>query len=158
MTVTNVILQVIEFYTGFEMDSRVYIVIFFPSVLVMCFVRSLKYLTPFSVIGTIFLGLGICSALYYFFNEFPDPSTRLDAFTGILPIPMYCAIFLFALHYMTLLLPLENTMRTPEHMPRLIVWSTLVNTFIYLAFGFLGYNKYPNACDTVIKNLPTEEK
>lgn len=146
----------IEFFSGLEMDPRVYIVIFFPFTCVLGFVPNLKYLTPFSVIGTLFLFLGVCTAFYYFLDDVPDPR-RLNALTEVLPVPMYCAIFLFALHNMTLYLPLENTMRHPGHMPRLIVASTLLNIVTYLAFGFLGYNKYLDACDTVIKNLPMVE-
>lgn len=150
------VLQVIEFFSGFEMNSRVYILIFFPFTCVLGFIPNLKYLAPFSVIGTLFLTLGICSAFFYFLHEIPDPG-RLNAVTEALPVPMYCAIFLFALHNMTLLLPLENTMKYPHHMPRLIVTSTLLNVIVYLTFGFFGYNRYPNACDTVIKNLPLQE-
>lgn len=146
----------IEFFSGFEMNPRVYIVIFFPFTCILGLVPSLKYLAPFSVIGTLFLAIGICIALYYFLSEIPDPG-RLNVLTETLPVPMYCAIFLFALHNMTLYLPLENTMKYPGHLPRLVVASTLLNTVIYLTFGLLGYNKYPNACDTVIKNLPIEE-
>ncbi|XP_036142916.1 proton-coupled amino acid transporter-like protein pathetic [Monomorium pharaonis] len=148
--------QVIEFFSGFEMDPRVYIVILLPFTCTLGFVPNLKYLAPFSVIGTLFLFLGICIAVYYFLDDVPDPR-RLDALTEVLPVPMYCAIFLFALHNMTLYLPLENTMRHPGHMPRLIAVSTLLNIVVYLTFGFLGYNKYPDACDTVIKNLPMME-
>lgn len=135
---------------------RVYIVIFFPFICAMGFVPNLKYLAPFSVIGTLFLFLGVCTALYYFLDDVPDPG-RLNALTEVLPVPMYCAIFLFALHNMTVYLPLENTMRHPSHMSRLIVISTILNIVIYMIFGFLGYNKYPDACDTVIKNLPMEQ-
>ncbi|XP_072765917.1 proton-coupled amino acid transporter-like protein pathetic [Anoplolepis gracilipes] len=148
--------QVIEFFSSLELNPRIYIIIFFPFTCALGFVPNLKYLAPFSVIGTLFLGIGVCITLYYFFDDVPDPR-RLNALTEILPVPMYCAIFLFALHNVTLYLPLENTMRHPEHLPRLIVASTLLNTVIYLIFGFFGYNKYPNACDTVIKNLPMEE-
>lgn len=146
----------IEFFSDLEMNPRVYIVIFFPFTCVLGFVPNLKYLAPFSVVGTAFLFLGVCAALYYFLADVPDPR-RLNALTEVLPVPMYCAIFLFALHNMTLFLPLENTMKHPAHMPRLIVASMLLNTFVYLTFGFLGYNRYPDACDTVIKNLPMGE-
>ncbi|KAG5321786.1 S36A1 protein, partial [Acromyrmex heyeri] len=148
--------QVIEFFANLQLNSRVYIIIFFPFACALGFVPNLKYLAPFSIIGTFFLFLGICIAFYYFLDEIPDPR-RLNVLTEVLPVPMYCAIFLFALHNMTLYLPLENTMRHPSHMPRIIITSTLLNTVIYLIFGFLGYNKYPDACDTVIKNLPMEE-
>lgn len=146
----------IEFFSGYEINSRVYIVLLFPFIYALVSVPTLKYLAPFSIIGTFFLFLGVCVAFYYFLDDVPDPR-RLDAVTEVLSIPMYCAIFLFALHNITLFLPLENTMRHPDRMPHLIVASTSLNIMLYLTFGFLGYNKYPDAYDTVIKNLPLEE-
>jgi len=148
--------QVIEFFSSFKMDVRIYLVIFFPFSVALGFVPSLKYLMPFSVLGTLFLLIGILIALYYFISDIPDPA-RLDAFTMFLPVPLYCSMFLFALHNITLYLPLENTMLHPTHLPRLIITSIVFNTIFYLVFGFLGYNKYPYACDTVIKNLPLDD-
>lgn len=135
---------------------RIYILIFLPFTGSLGFVPNLTYLMPVSTAGTIFLILGFCIACYYFLIDIPDPA-RLDAFTYVLPVPMYCAIFLFALHNMTLYLPLENTMKHPTHLPRLIIISMIFNSLVYLSFGFLGYNKYPKACDTIIKNLPLDE-
>lgn len=58
---------------------------------------------------------------------------------------------------MTVLLPLENTMKNPRHMPVILATTMMINMFIYIAFGFFGYNKYLDACDTVIKNLPLDD-
>ncbi|EZA61066.1 Proton-coupled amino acid transporter [Ooceraea biroi] len=126
--------QVIEFFSDFEMNPRVYI-IFFPFTGALGFAPSLKCLVPFSVIGSLFLIVGVCIACYYFLAVVPDPG-RLDAFTQILPVPMYCAIFLFAPHNMTLYLPLENTMKHPTHMPRLIVANMVVKIAISLSVLF----------------------
>ncbi|XP_043489315.1 proton-coupled amino acid transporter-like protein pathetic [Polistes fuscatus] len=48
-------------------------------------------------------------------------------------------------------------MENPRNMPRLIIIATILNTLVYVTFGFLGYNKYKESCDTVIKNLPLDE-
>ncbi|KAI4496230.1 hypothetical protein M0804_000040 [Polistes exclamans] len=148
--------QVIEFVTKITLDVRVYVIIFCPIYCLMILVPNLKYLTPFSVIGTIFFIMGIGISLIYFLDDFSNPK-RLDPFTNIYSVPMFSSIFLFALHNITIFLPLENTMKNPRNMPRLIIIATILNTLIYVTFGFLGYNKYKESCDTVIKNLPINE-
>ncbi|XP_071864325.1 proton-coupled amino acid transporter-like protein pathetic [Bombus fervidus] len=149
--------QLIEFFFDVKMDDRIYILALFPFVCLLSFIPNLKYLTPFSVVGALFMLIGISVTLYYLFEDFPDPA-RLEAFTQVFPVPMYCSLFLYALHNVTLCLPLENSMKNPEHLPRLITCNMLLNTCLYTMFGFLGYNKYmKNTCDTVIKNLPLEK-
>ncbi|KAK1135195.1 hypothetical protein K0M31_007966 [Melipona bicolor] len=149
--------QVIEFSFGIKMDTRIYILALSPFVCLLGLVRNLRCLAPFSVIGALFMFVGIFVSLYYLLEDIPDPA-RLDAFTYVLPVPMFCSLFLYALHNVTLCLPLENSMKKPQHLPRLITYNMLLNTCMYIVFGFLGYNKYTkDTCDTVIKNLPLEK-
>ncbi|KAK2589149.1 hypothetical protein KPH14_001968 [Odynerus spinipes] len=148
--------QLFEFYVNITLDLRLYVILFYPICCLLVLVPNLRYLTPFSAIGTVFFVLGIAVSWIYFLDDFPDP-TRLDRFTTVPSVPMYCSIFLYALHNITLLLPLENTMANPENMPRLVGIATIINTLIYIAFGFLGYNKYKESCDTVTKNLPLDD-
>ncbi|XP_076673491.1 proton-coupled amino acid transporter-like protein pathetic [Andrena cerasifolii] len=149
--------QVIEFFSGFAMDVRIYILALFPFACILGFIPNLKYLAPFSMIGSVFMFLGLCVSLYYLLDDVPDPG-RLQAFTHPFPVPMYCSLFLFALHNVAVCLPLENTMKNPYHLPLLLTFNTLFNMCLYTVFGFLGYNKYAsNTCDTVIKNFPIEE-
>ncbi|KAF3424823.1 hypothetical protein E2986_13535 [Frieseomelitta varia] len=153
----TVVALVIEFSFGIEMDTRVYILALSPFVCLLGLVRDLRHLAPFSVIGALFMFIGIFVTLYYLLEDVPDPA-RLEAFTSVLPVPMYCSLFLFALHNVTLCLPLENSMKKPQHLPWLITCNMLLNTGMYIVFGYLGYNKYSrDTCDTVIKNLPLEK-
>ncbi|XP_076752807.1 proton-coupled amino acid transporter-like protein pathetic isoform X2 [Xylocopa sonorina] len=152
----TVVALVIEFFSGVELDARIYILALFPVICMLGFIPNLKYLAPFSMIGTMFVLTGICVTVSYLVEDIPDPG-RLNAFTYVLPVPMYCTMFLFSLHNVTLCMPLENTMKNPTHLPRLIRCNILLNTCLYTTFGFLGYNKYADAtCDTVIKNLPVD--
>ncbi|CAL7943888.1 unnamed protein product [Xylocopa violacea] len=149
--------QVIEFFSGVELNARIYILALFPVICLLGFIPNLKYLTPFSLIGSMFMLTGVCVTLSYAIKDFPDPG-RLNAFTAVLPVPMYCTMFLFALHNVTLCMPLENSMTHPTHLPRLVRTNILLNTCLYTTFGFLGYNKYADTtCDTVIKNLPVDD-
>ncbi|KAL2736045.1 proton-coupled amino acid transporter-like protein pathetic isoform X1 [Vespula maculifrons] len=148
--------QVIEYYGNIVMNIRIYVLIFFPIYCCLILVPNFKYLVPFSIFGTIFFIIGITISLIYFLEDFPSLK-RLDAFTNVRSVPMFLTIFIYALHNITILLPLENIMHNPTNLPRLIIISTLFNTIIYIIFGFLGYNKYKDTCDTVIKNLPLDE-
>ncbi|XP_046748299.1 proton-coupled amino acid transporter-like protein pathetic [Diprion similis] len=78
-------------------------------------------------------------------------------YTNFFAMPVYCTIFLFAIHNMCILMPLENSMKTPDHLPIILVISMTFSSTLYLLFGLLGYNKYVNPCDTVIKNLPLDD-
>ncbi|CAL7943887.1 unnamed protein product [Xylocopa violacea] len=153
----TVVTLVIEFFSGVELNARIYILALFPVICLLGFIPNLKYLTPFSLIGSMFMLTGVCVTLSYAIKDFPDPG-RLNAFTAVLPVPMYCTMFLFALHNVTLCMPLENSMTHPTHLPRLVRTNILLNTCLYTTFGFLGYNKYADTtCDTVIKNLPVDD-
>lgn len=149
--------QVIEFFSGTHLDKRIYVLCLFPIVCALGNLTNLRYLAPFSTLGFIFIFIGICSSIYYFFYDIPDPG-RLNKFTKVLPVPMYGSMFLFAMHNTTYCLPLENSMENPQKLPGFLTVSMLFNMVTYMVFGFLGYNKYGEAaCDTVIKNLPMEE-
>ncbi|XP_034187802.2 proton-coupled amino acid transporter-like protein pathetic [Osmia lignaria lignaria] len=156
--VSSSLQQVIEYFTGVELDVRVYIVAVLPFFCGFGFLPNLKYLVPFSLIGSVFILVGLCVTLCYLLEDFPDPG-RLKPFTRVLPIPLYCTIFMYAMHNVTVCLPLENTMKNPRHLPYLITGNMTFIMFLNAIFGFLGYNKYMDAtCDTVIKNLPIEQK
>ncbi|XP_023288802.1 proton-coupled amino acid transporter-like protein pathetic [Orussus abietinus] len=148
--------QVIEHFSGVSLDIRVYLVLFLPIYLGLSLVPNLKYLVPITIMGSIFLAGGIFVSIYYFFSDFPSPA-RLRQFTDVYSTSVYCSIFMFAVHNMSILMPLENTMKNPANMPSILGFGMALNVVVYVFFGFLGYNKYMDACDTVIKNLPLEE-
>ncbi|XP_063975259.1 proton-coupled amino acid transporter-like protein pathetic [Diachasmimorpha longicaudata] len=149
--------QIIEYFTGINLDLRLYIALIFPILCALAMIPNFKYLVPVSVIGTVLMSLGIIGSLMYFIKDFPDVR-RLEPFTDSKEIPMFSSIFLFAIYNMSIILPLENTMKNPRRMVNILTTSMIINIFIYAVFGFLGYNKYENSCDTVIKNLPVEER
>ncbi|XP_008216698.1 proton-coupled amino acid transporter-like protein pathetic isoform X1 [Nasonia vitripennis] len=149
--------QVFEYLSGWNhQDVRIYLLVFLPIFCALSLIPNFKYLVPFTIIGSICLLLGFCTTLYYMIDQFPSPS-RLEMYTDIEHLAIYCSVFLFAVHNMSMLMPLENTMRHPRRMGLVLGVSMIVNVIVNVTFGFLGYNKYQNACDTVIKNLPLDE-
>ncbi|KAJ8676540.1 hypothetical protein QAD02_012327 [Eretmocerus hayati] len=154
--IATAFMQVIEHNLHLDMHVRFYIMLFLPFFLLLSLIPNFAWLAPFSIIGSIFLFSGLIGTTFYLLADFPSPS-RMQKFTSFDQIPLYCTFFLFAMHLMTVLLPLENTMKKPEKMPCIIVCAMTVNIMTNLTFGFLGYNKYIELCDTVIKNLPMDQ-
>ncbi|XP_058789151.1 proton-coupled amino acid transporter-like protein pathetic [Phymastichus coffea] len=148
--------QVIEYFADAHVDVRWYLMALIPIFIAFSLVPNFRYLVPFSVMGAVFLFFGFCLTFYYLLSDFPSPS-RLETYTDYEQLAIYCGVFLFAVHNMSILLPLENSMIHPSMMPVVLGSSMIVNVCIYILFGFLGYNKYPDACDTVIMNLPLNE-
>jgi proton-coupled amino acid transporter len=127
-----------------------------PIYLAFSLVPNFVYLMPFSVIGSIFISGGLFITVLYLIYDFPSPS-RLTMFTDYTKIPLVVCVQLFAVHNMSLLMPLENSMRKPQQMSMVVIISMTFNIGINMIFGFLGYNKYKNACNIVVKNLPLND-
>lgn len=147
--------QMIEYFSEVELNLRFYIIGMYPFTCLFGF-PSFKYLAPLTMLGSIFILIGIAVTLNYLIEDFPDPN-RLETFTQLLPIPSFCNLFLYALHNMTVTMPLENRMRTPHNLQRMLILNVSFNVLLYTTFGFLGYNKYMHdVYDTVVKNLPVD--
>lgn len=149
-------MQIVEYFSTIVWDIRIYVLISTPIYCLMAVLPNLKYLAPVSIIGSIFMIGGFLATLYYFFENMENPS-RMNLYTDVLAVPVYCTIFLFSMQNICVLMPLENSMKTPGHLPVLLIASMTFNIVIYVLFGFFGYNKYEDACDTVIKNLPLNQ-
>ncbi|XP_016914190.1 proton-coupled amino acid transporter-like protein pathetic isoform X1 [Apis cerana] len=147
--------QMIEYFSEVELNLRFYIIGMYPFTCLFGF-PSFKYLAPLTMLGSIFILIGIAVTLNYLIEDFPDPN-RLETFTQLLPIPSFCNLFLYALHNLTVTMPLENRMRTPHNLQRMLILNVSFNVLLYTTFGFLGYNKYMHdVYDTVVKNLPVD--
>lgn len=145
----------IEYFSEVELNLRFYVIGMYPFICLFGF-PSFKYLAPLSMLGSIFILTGIAVTLNYLIEDFPDPN-RLETFTQLLPIPTFCNLFLYALHNVTMTMPLENRMRTPYNLQRMLILNVSINVLLYTTFGFLGYNKYMHdVYDTVVKNLPVD--
>lgn len=144
-----------EFYTNINMDLQMYILGFLPIFYMLSLVPNLTYLVPLSLIGGLFLMVAMIITFYYFFEEMP-PFTEMKMFTELKEVSVYCSVFLFAMHNIPVLMPLENSMREPHKMNGVLIFASLLSAFVVVAFGLFGYNKYNDTQDTVIKNLPFE--
>jgi solute carrier family 36 (proton-coupled amino acid transporter) len=152
--------QIIEHYSGSQGDLRMYIAFLLIPLILLSWVPNLKYLAPFSAVANVFMGIGLLITFYYLTQDMPSISER-DLHTSFLKIPPFFGIVIFAMEAIGVVMPLENSMKTPQNF---IGICGVLNqgmsgvTLVYILLGFLGYVKYGNeAQGSITLNLPIEE-
>ncbi|XP_073996618.1 proton-coupled amino acid transporter-like protein pathetic isoform X2 [Rhodnius prolixus] len=149
--------QVIEHHTGFEMNIRIYILLLTIPLIPLGIIRTLKYLVPFSAMATAFIMFGLAITLYYTFVDLPDMETR-HYITHVQHWPIFFSTVLFAMEGIGTVLPIENSMKTPEHFlgcPGVLNIAMSVVVVLYGCVGFLGYVKFGEETEgSITLNLP----
>lgn len=64
--------------------------------LILCLVKDLKYLVPFSITANVCIVVVFGLTLYYMFDEVPDPADR-DQIAEYDKIPLFFATVIFAM-------------------------------------------------------------
>ncbi|XP_076654637.1 proton-coupled amino acid transporter-like protein acs [Halictus rubicundus] len=125
-------------------DVRVYMLIVLLPLILVNWIRNLKFLAPCSTIanGITFASFGII--LYYIFRE-PLTFENREPIGKVGDFPLFFGTVLFALEAIGVIMPLENEMKKPK---------TFIKTFgvlnigmggivvLYTALGFFGYIRY----------------
>ncbi|KAL1117151.1 hypothetical protein AAG570_004478, partial [Ranatra chinensis] len=122
-------------------------------------IRNLKYLAPFSTLGSVTVISGCAVVFYYMFIDLPPISSRM-AFGDFRDFPKFFGTVFFATGCISLVLPLQNEMKNPESFTKplgvLNVGSAAV-ALLYTMFGFLGYIRWgKDAEGSVTLNLPAD--
>lgn len=108
------------------------------------YVRNLKYLAPLSTIATFVTILSFGIIGYYMFTR--DFSFEgKEAFGEVKNYPLYFGTVLFALEAIGVIMPLENEMKTPQYFGNTLGVLNIgmaVIVFLYTSIGFFGYIAY----------------
>ncbi|XP_062549452.1 proton-coupled amino acid transporter-like protein CG1139 [Armigeres subalbatus] len=121
-------------------------------------IRSLKYLTPTSIITSSLAISGLTISFLFLLKDLPR-STSVAPVTSWSTLPLYFGTVMYAFEGIGVILPLENNMKTPKDFCR---WNGVLNTgmtivvCLYAAVGFYGYLKYGDETQgSVTLNLPS---
>jgi solute carrier family 36 (proton-coupled amino acid transporter) len=154
------IMQLFEHWFGLAGDVRIYIALLLLPLILLSWVPNLKYLAPFSAVANVFMGIGLLITFYYLTQDMPSISKR-PLHTSILTLPPFFGIVIFAMEAIGVVMPLENSMKTPQHF---IGICGVLNqgmsgvTLVYILLGFMGFVKYGDkALGSITLNLPIEE-
>uniref|UniRef100_A0A182PFX3 Amino acid transporter transmembrane domain-containing protein n=1 Tax=Anopheles epiroticus TaxID=199890 RepID=A0A182PFX3_9DIPT len=122
-------------------------------------VRSLKLLTPTSLIASVLAIAGLAIAFLFLLQDLPH-TRSVRPVSSWSTLPLYFGTVMYAFEGIGVVLPLENNMANPRDF---IAWNGVLNTgmtivvCLYSAVGFYGYLKYgEGAQGSVTLNLPND--
>ena len=155
--------RIIQHYKGpetAEFGRRLIAACLLIPVILLSWIPNLKYLAPVSMVANLFMGTGLGITFYYLVWDLP-PITTVPLFAPIENFPEFFSITIFAMEAIGVVMPLENNMKTPQH---IVGICGVLNkgmsgvTLVYILLGFLGYVKYQDkTTDSIPLNLPQGE-
>ncbi|XP_049819913.1 proton-coupled amino acid transporter-like protein CG1139 isoform X2 [Aethina tumida] len=155
--------QVVDYYAPeHELDTRYYMALCLPLLLLFNTIKKLKYLAPFSMIANILMAVGMGITFYYIFNEIPNhPIDSREVMVEPIHWPMFFGTVIFALEGIGVVMPLENNMKNPTHFigcPSVLNIGMFCVICLYSSVGFFGYWVYgPETEGSITLNLPKDE-
>ncbi|KAL0267642.1 UNVERIFIED_CONTAM: hypothetical protein PYX00_009851 [Menopon gallinae] len=158
--IASSIQQVVEYHLSPNINIRLYILMIWVPLMVLCLVRDLKNLVPFSVTANLFIVASFAITLYYMFTDIPDMSTR-NQIASFDKLPLFFATVIFAMEGIGTVMPIENHMKEPEKFLSccgVLQISMSVVVVLYGVIGFFGYLKFGEETEgSVTLNLPVED-
>ncbi|XP_047115945.1 proton-coupled amino acid transporter-like protein CG1139 [Schistocerca piceifrons] len=156
---TNIKDVVDVYYSG--LDLRIYMLILLLPLILINMVRNLKLLAPFTTLASLLTVAGFGITFYYLVIGSPTLDDK-QPFGTFEEFPLFIGTVLFSLEAIGVILPLENSMKSPKKFRGtfgvLNVAMVLVVT-LFIVTGFLGYMQYgDSAKGSITLSLPKEEK
>ena len=65
-----------EYYPDYKLSVETYCALTLVPLVLICQIRNLKWLVPFSALANVFLVICFSITMYYIFNDMPNPSER----------------------------------------------------------------------------------
>ncbi|XP_020293972.1 proton-coupled amino acid transporter-like protein CG1139 [Pseudomyrmex gracilis] len=143
-----------------DMELEKYMAIILVPLILVNYIRNLKFLAPFSTLANAIMFTGFAIILYYIFK---DPLSFKDRVTvgEIQTFPLFFGTVLFALESIGVIMPLENEMKTPRSFVKpcgVLNFSMSIIVTLYAAIGFFGYIRYGSKIEgSITLNLPDED-
>ncbi|XP_031624543.1 proton-coupled amino acid transporter-like protein pathetic isoform X2 [Contarinia nasturtii] len=139
-----------------HINVRVYLLLLLIPMIMLNFLKNLKYLTPVSLFASILTVTGISITFHYMLQDLPNTDT-VAKFASWEQLPLYFGTAIYAFEGIGVVLPLENNMKTPQDFGGLTgVLNTgmVIVASLYTAVGFFGYLKYGDkVAATITLNL-----
>ncbi|CAH2091649.1 unnamed protein product [Euphydryas editha] len=144
----------------YDISVRMYCVMALIPLILICQIRNLKYLVPFSAIANILIIIVFGVTMYYTFVDLPPLSER-EAVASVTQWPLFLSTVIFAMEGIGVVMPVENEMAKPEHFlgcPGVLNVSMFIVITLYGVVGFFGYLQFGDAVQgSVTLNLPQDQ-
>ena len=144
-----------------NVDVRLYMLAMLLPLILVNWIRNLKFLAPCSTIANCITFASFGIILYYIFRE-PLSFENREPIGHVANFPLYFGTVLFALEAIGVIMPLENEMKKPKYfMKSFGVLNIGMGTIValYTMIGFFGYIRYgSNVYGSITLNLVDEPK
>ncbi|XP_050086530.1 proton-coupled amino acid transporter-like protein CG1139 [Anopheles aquasalis] len=158
--VSSNIKAIADYYTETDTDVRLFMLIILLPLILINWVRNLKFLAPFSTIANFITLVSFGIILYYIFRE-PISFEDRDKVGTMSGFALFFGTVLFALEAIGVILPLENEMKKPKKFGGnfgVLNKAMILIVTLYVGMGFFGYLNYGSAIKgSITLNLPEGE-
>ncbi|XP_023014367.1 proton-coupled amino acid transporter-like protein acs [Leptinotarsa decemlineata] len=137
-------IQIVLDDNGIYIDKRWIMSIFLLPLILVNYVKNLKYLAPVSSVANVITLISFGIILYYMIRQDVVWEER-EAFGDYKNYPLFFGTVLFALEAIGVIMPLENEMKTPKSFlgPCGVLNSGMsIIVVLYTGMGFYGYLAY----------------
>jgi proton-coupled amino acid transporter len=152
--------QILENY-GFSVDLDDVMLASLVPILLISLIVDLKYLVPFSLVADICMIRGIAITFYYSAADLPALSER-NYIGQLHQLPLFFGTVVYAFEGISLILPLQNSMKNPGNFSRacgVLNLGMIIVTAIFVCIGFFGYLQYGEGVKGSLSlNLPNDQK
>ncbi|KAK9500906.1 hypothetical protein O3M35_002071 [Rhynocoris fuscipes] len=129
---------------GYDYDLKVYSAMTLLPILLSAMIRSLKFLTPVSLLSNILMCCGVCLTFYLCSLDLPNVSER-KLFADFSTIPLFFGTTIYAFEGISLVIPLHNEMKNQKLFRSTFGVMNIGQIFVIflaVAMGVVAYLKY----------------
>ncbi|XP_028161381.1 proton-coupled amino acid transporter-like protein pathetic isoform X1 [Ostrinia furnacalis] len=147
------------FYPELGLSIQVYCALTLIPLVLICQIRNLKHLVPFSALANFLILVVFTITLYYVFTDLP-PVTDREMVASITQWPLFLSTVVFAMEGIGVVMPVENEMANPRRFlgcPGVLNVAMVIVIVLYGVVGFFGYVQYGDAVKgSITLNLPED--
>ncbi|CAF4906114.1 unnamed protein product [Pieris macdunnoughi] len=135
---------------------RLYILALLIPILLLCMIRSLKYLAPFTLVADVFIVACVVATIVYGLRTAP-PIATVPGWKDALGFFEFCGIVVFSMEGIGVILPIENNMQNPQQYLMVITCGMTIVLLFLITVGFFGYWGFgENSISPVTLNFPSD--
>lgn len=152
--------EVLDVYVPDLFSIQAYCAVTLLPLVLICQIRNLKYLVPFSAIANFLILVVFSITLYYVFVDLPPLQDREMA-AKISTWPLFLSTVIFAMEGIGVVMPVENEMANPKRFlgcPGVLNTAMIIVISLYTIVGFFGYVQFGDEVKgSITLNLPEDE-
>lgn len=146
-------------YFHTKIDIKVYIAITAALLIPYCFISNLKTLSIFSLLANLLTVCGLVITFQYIVQKLP-PIDSVAAFKPLSNLPSFFGTAIYSFEGISLVLPIENKMRTPQDFggwTGILTLGMVIVVCLYTSIGFYGYLQFGcHVAGSITLNLPSQ--